>query len=127
MEKKNYYITGGILLIGGLIYFLSRGSKRRKLVMELEEGRGEDKSIIPQETQQVNYANIFPLKKGSGYNSYTVRTMVKNVQRYINTYNIPLVKPLIIDGIFGEDTEYQLFKAIGKKEVSKEDYQTMID
>lgn len=126
MERKNYYITGGILLIGGLIYFLSRGSKRRKLVMELEEGRGEDKSIIPQETQQVNYANIFPLKKGSGYNSYTVRTMVKNVQRYINQYSPQGSQLVIVDGLFGEETERHLYAVTRKKEVSKDDYQTMI-
>ena len=125
MDKKNYYIIGGVVAIFGVIYFLARSSKRRKLLIELEEGRSEDKSIIPQETQ-VRYGSIFPLRKGSGYDSYTVRTMVKNVQVYINKDNLPLTLPLIVDGMFGERTESHLVAVTGKKEVSKEDYQTMI-
>lgn len=122
MEKQKYYIAGGFILTAGLAFLLLSGRKRKKLLTGFDEV--EEKSIL--ETQPVKYGSIFPLRMGSGYDSYTVKSMVKNVQRYINTYNIPLVRPLIIDGIFGEDTEYQLFKAIGKKEVSKEDYQTMI-
>ena len=128
MDKKKLYIIGGILVLFGVSYIIVRSGKRRKLLTEFNK-ESEDNSIIPQSNQGVVYSDIFPLKLGSGYNSYTVKSMVKNVQRYINIY-ISQYKSgtqlLIVDGLFGASTENQLYVMMGKKTVSKEYYQKML-
>ena len=125
MDKKKLYIIGGILVLFGVSYIIVRSGKRRKLLTEFNK-ESEDNSIIPQSNQGVVYSDIFPLKLGSGYNSYTVKSMVKNVQRYINQYSPQGSQLLIVDGLFGASTENQLYVMMGKKTVSKEYYQKML-
>lgn len=137
LEKKHYWIIGGLALIAitGTVLYVRHQKKKKK---ELEDEKknslnysGNSNFVEEPEIRELNEVdsslndkkddNSFPLSLGSQNES------VQDIQKYMNSTCPKDLKkagvfPLIIDGVWGETTETACIScsSIGRKQVDLE-------
>lgn len=116
-KVKTGLIIGGVTLgILGIAYLLYK-LKYKKVDPTIEET-----------TDPVTGSPCpsWPLMKGSGMGTRSCeQPYVELVQNYLNRNDLPIFSLLTIDGKFGSNTESALQRVMGKKTVSKSDYDSM--
>jgi hypothetical protein len=104
MKKKIIMIAIIITILGIAAYFIVKKVRQNKAG---RTGTGTDT------------ASIFPLKQGSR------GAQVKNVQSALNKL-LALETKLIEDGIFGPKTEDVLYRKVGLKQLTKNQYEALV-
>jgi len=137
-QKKVLIILTGLAAAGTAIYFIFREDQSRvggfvrkvestikgEVLMEngLDDVLNIQKQPVSTSTNGCSGygAESFPLKK------CMKGTKVKNVQTILNTlYKAKIGTQLTVDGYFGPATEAALYKAAGKRQLTKDEYNSL--
>ena len=123
LNKNQKVLIAIISVVIVAIITTSLISARKRKIMESKVLGDQDKDSIhpfsptPTNVQQV----VYPLKRGAGYTIPAENTVVKIVQKWLNSKIIDMglkVSMLNVDGKFGPLTEGVLYKVKGVKTVS---------
>lgn len=118
--------AGVVLLVAGITFFVIRKGKR------LNTTGAKDTNDTSAESASDISKVIFPVGRDTRQTLVAVkkseaeRTVVRNIQKYLNSKLTYVETPIPEDGIFGEKTEVLCQKIFGVKVVSYSLYQEIL-
>lgn len=111
---KNTVIIMVTIIVLTVIYFVFK----QKIQGMFSSGKDNQDplNISPKTAQTVFQMAKWPLKWGSE------GPIIEMLQQHLNEQNVAPLKPLVVDGVFGDNTLVMLKAVAGKKELSKQEF-----
>lgn len=105
LSEKNMTTIVIVVFVLIILLFLYRRVKERTIQKKYDVDTGKDKQNNGTSGTVETIKSYFPLKRGDGFSNMVINRYVRNIQKYLNKKG----GNLVVDGLFGEETENALY------------------